>query len=352
MAIVGFGWLGSRPVECQIRAADAKPSSPTTTTGRSTPTPPGSTAGWKPSVTAFGQPDLQGVWSNNSATPVERPRAFEGRALLTDDEVTELQRRADRIFKDGRSAFAAGDAVFLAAAANLEQYENPNSTANSVWMVQKQFDNRTSLITDPPDGRVPPLTPLAQKRQAADALRQRRLAASEDLSNPLRCITYGIPRFGGRYGDVDFGYLEIIQAPGYVVLMMEAIHDARVIPLDGRPPLSEKIRHWNGDPRGRWEGTTLVVETANFSFKSNFMGAAENLHLIERFTRVAAETINYEITLEDPTTWTKPWTVVIPLRQSDGRLYEFACHEGNQSMVGILAGARADEQAEESVRSR
>src|SRR4029453_16049037 len=327
LALVGFGWLGSRPVEGQARS-------------------------WKPPVTSFGQPDLQGVWTNNSATPVERPRAFEGRPLLTDNEVTELQRRADRIFKDGRSAFAAGDAVFLAASANLEQYENPNSTANSVWMVQKQFDNRTSLIPVPPGGRVPRLTPAALERQADDAARQRRLSGSEDLSNPLRCITYGIPRFGGRYGDVDFGYFEIVQAPGYVVLMMEAIHDARVIPLDGRPRLSERIRHWNGDSRGRWEGSTLVVETANFSSKSNFMGAAENLHLVERFTRVGPETINYEITLHDPTTWTKPWTVVIPLRQSHDRLYEFACHEGNQSMVGILAGARAEEQAAERVRSR
>src|SRR5262245_62498020 len=168
LVLVGFGWLGSWPVGGQTR----------------------STTGWKPPVTSFGQPDLQGVWTNNSATPVERPRAFEGRPLLTDDEVAELQKRADRIFKDGRSAFAAGDAVFLAASANIEHYENPNSTANSVWMVQKQFDKRTSLITDPPDGRVPPLTPLAQERQAVDAARQRRLSASEDLSNPLRCITY------------------------------------------------------------------------------------------------------------------------------------------------------------------
>ena len=140
-----------------------------------------------------------------------------------------------------------------------------------------------------------------------------------------------------------FQGLGVVQAPGYVVLMMEAIHDVRIIPLDGRPHLSERIRHWNGDSRGRWEGATLVVETANFSAKSNFMGAAENLHLVERFTRVAPETINYEITLDDPTTWTKPWTVVIPLRQNHDRLYEFACHEGNQSMIGILAGARAEE---------
>jgi hypothetical protein len=298
---------------------------------------------WRPPVTPFGQPDLQGVWMNNSATPLERPRAFEGRPLLTDEEVKELQRRADQIFKNGHSSFAVGDAVFLAAAANIDRYENPNSTASSVWMVEKEFENRTSLISDPPDGRIPALTPEAQQRQSADAARQRRLAASEDLSNPLRCITYGVPRFGGRYGDTDFGYFQILQAPGYVVVQMEAIHDARIIPLDDRPRLSEHIRQWNGDSRGRWEGMTLVVETSNFSSASNFMGAAEHLHLVERFTRVAPDTIDYEITLTDPTTWTRPWTVVIRLKQTPHGMYEFACHEGNHSMLGILAGARADE---------
>jgi hypothetical protein len=294
-------------------------------------------------LTPFGQPDLQGVWVNNSATPLERPGVFEGRPLLTDEEVRELQRRADRIFKDGRSSFAVGDAVFLSALANIDRYDSPNATASSVWMVGKEFENRTSLISDPPDGRIPALTPEARQRQSADAARQRRLAASEDLSNPLRCITYGVPRFGGRYGDTDFGYFQILQAPGYVVVLMEAIHDVRIIPLDDRPRLSEHIRQWNGDSRGRWEGMTLVVETSNFSRASNFMGAAEHLHLVERFTRVAPDTIDYELTLTDPTTWTRPWTVVIRLKRTPHGMYEFACHEGNHSMLGILAGARADE---------
>jgi hypothetical protein len=300
---------------------------------------------WTPPLTPFGQPDLQGVWRNNSATPLERPAALAGRASLTDEEVAELRRRAERIFKEGNSAFAVGDAVFLSAFSNLDRYENPNSTASSVWMVPKEFENRTSLVVDPSDGRIPALTSEAQQRQAADAARQRRLAGSEDLNNALRCLTYGVPRFGGRYGEVDFGYFEILQEPEYVVLRMEAVHETRVIPVDGRPHLSQRLPQWTGDSRGRWDGATLVVDTTNFSPKSNFMGAADRLHLIERFTRVAPDAIRYEVTLDDSTTWTKPWTVSIRLKRTEDQLFEFACHEGNLSMLGILNGARADEKA-------
>jgi hypothetical protein len=191
---------------------------------------------------------------NNSATPLERPAASAGRLALTDEEVAELKRRADRLFNEGNSAFAVGDTVFLAAYANLERYDNPNSTGSSVWMVEKEFENRTSMIVDPSDGRIPPQTPLEQQRQRADAARQRLPAASEELGNAVRCITYGVPRFGGRYADADFGYFQILQAPGYIVLIMEAIHDARIIPLDGRPHLPPSIRQWNGDARGLGSG--------------------------------------------------------------------------------------------------
>jgi hypothetical protein len=300
---------------------------------------------WTLPLTPFGDPDLQGVWLNKSATPLERPPALAGRTSLTDEEVAELQRRADRIFKNGESAFAVGDAVFLSAFSNIERYENPNSTANSVWMVEKEFEHRTSLVVDPPDGRIPAHIVEARQREAADTARQRRMAGPEDLSNALRCMTYGVPRFGGRYGDVDFGYFEIVQAPGYVVLRMEAIHDVRVIPVDGRPHLPSRLRQWNGDARGRWDGKTLVVDTTNFSATSNFMGSADGLHLVERFTRVADGTLRYEATLEDPATWAKPWTVVINLRRTPEPLFEFACHEGNLSMFGILNGARAEERA-------
>ena len=312
------------------------------------------TTTWRPPLTPYGQPDLQGVWVNNSSTPVERPKALEGRQFLTDGEVAELKNRADRLFDEGHSDFAAGDNIFLAALANPERYINPNSTDSSRGMVKKDFDNRTSLITDPPDGKIPPLTPQARRRQTeADAARPRLPEGPEDLNNALRCVTYGVPRVGGRFADPDFGRYAILQAPGYVVLMMESIHDARIVPLDGRPHLPPRLRRWSGDSRGRWEGNTLVVDTTNFSPQSNFMGSAEHLHLIERFTRVASDTIVYEMTVDDPTTWTKAWTAAIRLRPTEDQIYEFACHEGNYDLMeGILLGARAEEKkaAEEAAK--
>ncbi len=310
-------------------------------------TSPAPTKTWITPRTADGQPDLQGVWESNGATPLERPKALEGKAFLTDEEVAELKKRAARIFDaNGRSDFAAGDDVFLAALANAEEHENPNATGSTVWMVEREWDNRTSLIVDPPDGRVPALTPEAQQKRAASAAAARRPPAGpEDLSNLLRCITAGVPRLGGNAASYNSFY-QILQTPGYVVLAMETIHDARIIPLDQRPHLPSTIRQWHGDPRGRWEGDTLVVDTTNFSTSSNFMGSAENLHLVERFTRIAPDTINYEITLDDATTWTKPWTAVVRLKQTKNKLYEYACHEGNsETMGGMLGGARAEEQA-------
>jgi hypothetical protein len=301
---------------------------------------------WTPPSTPDGQPDLQGVWLSNSATPLERPKALEGRAFLTDAEVAELKKRAARLFQTGNSDYAAGDNVFLAAFANVEQYKSPTATHGSDGMVEREFDNRTSLIVDPPDGKIPPLTVEAQRRQAATEARQRAPAGAEDLSNGLRCITWGVPRLGGNFGAGPYSYYQIFQSPSYVVLTMELIHDARIIPLDGRPRLPQNIRQWNGDSRGRWEGQTLVVETKNFSSQSYFMGAGENLQLIERFTRTAPDTIKYEITLNDPTTWTKPWTAVIPLKRTQEAIYEYACHEGNFEQVrGMLGAARADEKA-------
>ncbi len=311
---------------------------------------------WTPSFTSDGQPDLQGVWLDKSATPLERPKALEGRPVLTDDEVAELKHRAERIFKSGDSDFAAADSVFLAALANPEQYKSPTATSGSEVMIDREFDNRTSLIVDPPDGKIPPMTPAARARwsEAAVALAAglRPPARASDLNSALRCITAGVPRLGGRYGAGDFGYYQIVQAPGYVVLLMEVIHEARIIPLDGRPHLPDSIRAWQGDSLGRWEGNTLVVDTTNFSPKSNFMGSAENLHLVERFTRVAPDEIDYEITLNDPTTWTRPWAAMIRLKQAQERIYEYACHEDNRPMEGMLGGARAEEKAAEEAASK
>jgi hypothetical protein len=300
---------------------------------------------WTVPRTPDGHPDLQGIWLNNSATPLERPKSLEGRPTLTDAEVEELKRRAAAIFDSSRdSDFAGGDDVFLAALANPERFRNPNSTNSSAAMVPREFDNRTSLIVEPADGRVPPLTAEAQaKRTAALTAARQPAAGPESLSNMVRCITFGVPRLGGNAASYN-SYYQIVQTGNYVVLAGEVIHDARIIPIDGRPHVPESVRLWHGDPRGRWERDTLVVETTNFSPRSDFMGSAEHLRLVERFTRVAPDVIHYEITVTDPTTWTKPWTAVVRLKRTEAQMYEYACHEGNHYvMEGILGAARAQE---------
>jgi hypothetical protein len=302
--------------------------------------------GWTPPLTPDGHPDLQGVWLNNSATPLERPQQLEGRPSLSDEEVAELRRRADRLFKDPNTDFAAGDAVFLAALANIDRFKSTTSTGTTSEMIEREFDNRTSLIVDPPDGRIPPLTPEGQRIRAAAETRRRRPAEGpEDFTHVERCLTYGVPRLSGtNTGAGPLGYYQIVQTPSHIMLFIEAVHEARIITLDGRPHLTSSVGQWQGDSRGRWEGKTLVVDTTNFSARNNFMGSSDHLHLVERFTRVAADRIDYEITIDDPTMWTKPWTAVIRLKRSAQQLFEYACHEGNYEIVrNMLAAARAIE---------
>ena len=298
---------------------------------------------WTVPRTADGQPDLQGVWLNTSATPFERPEALAGRQFLTDDEVAELSRRANRIFKENDADLAIGDGLYLAALADVDAFRRRGANRSSNFMVDREFDNRTSLIVDPPDGKLPALMPAAVERLAAITARDLDPAGPEDLNPRARCVTPGMPRIGpGPRGDPLYGYYQIFQSPGYFVLVMETNHDARIVRLDGSPPLSPRIRQWHGDSRGRWDGDTLVIETANFSSRSNFLGAAENLHLVERLTRVASDAIRYEVTVDDPTTWARPWTAAVRLKRQDANIYEFACHEGNGDiMLSILAIARA-----------
>lgn len=295
---------------------------------------------WMPPLTSYGVPDLEGVWVNNSATPLERPQELESRPTLTDEEVANLQARADRLFESGDSDFPQTDDVFLAALKNLGRYENPNGTASSYFHARRIFENRTSLIVDTPNGKVPSLTADAVRRQAVLASAQSQPAGPEDLDSTLRCLTWGVPRLGA--GSPYAMYYGIVQAPNHLVLRLQT--DVRIIPIDGRPHLGQRVRQWYGDSRGRWEGHTLVVDTGNFSSKSNFRGAAEQLHLVERFSRLSPDIIKYEFTVEDRTTWTAPWTVEIRLRRSDEEIFEFACHEGNYSMRGILAAARSKEK--------
>jgi hypothetical protein len=289
---------------------------------------------WTTPHTADGQPDLQGVWSNSTLTPFERPAEFAGKPFLTEQEAADyIKRLLHQVNTDRRDGGAQVDV---------------GRSYNEFWRDRGNdlvADRRSSLITDPPDGRVPPLTLEAQKRVEENRtwMREHSTDGPEARSLAERCISWntaGPPMLPGPYNND----MQIVQAPGYVVILNEMIHDARVIPLDGRPHVDQNIRGWLGDSRGHWEGNTLVVDTTNFIGEYSFRGSDANMHLTERFTRVSQDVIQYEFTVDDPTAFTKSWTARIPLNKTPGPVYEYACHEGNYAMTDILAGARAAEK--------
>jgi hypothetical protein len=302
---------------------------------------------WAVARLANGQPDLQGTWENNSATPLERPAELAGKPLLSEDEVAAMTARAAQIF--GPEADAVfGDSVYLSL---LDEHRPrlvfATGTYSQNWVPNRYFERRTSLIEDPADGRLPPLTPQAIERRAAALVAQpTRARSAADLSLTDRCITYGVPDLFAAYMSV----YRVFQTADHVVIQMEKIHDTRVIPLDGRAHVASSIRQHLGDSRGRWDGDTLVIETTNFHPAGNNMGgyfryADENLRLTERLTRVAEDTLRYEFTVDDPTVWTRPWTAAIYWKKSNGEIFEYACHEGNISLRGMLSALRAEEVA-------
>ena len=300
--------------------------------------------GWTVPRTPDGHPDLQGVWANNSATPLERPEAWAGKAELTDEEVAAFRAAAAEVTASGLDA-VFGDqlaAAALAGVRDVDSYDPGTGNYNQFWLVERDFDNRTSLIVQPPDGRVPARTVVAER--TGRGLPPPPIVDKADTwaDRPLseRCITFGVPSLFAGYNS----YYQIFQSPGHAVVLMEMIHDARVIPIDGPPHANQAIRQLHGDSRGRWEGDTLVVETTNYSQLGSFWNASDDLKVTERFTRAGPNTLHYEVTFDDPTTWTSPWTVMIPLRRSEDPLFEYACHEGNLGMEGILAGYRAEER--------
>ena len=301
-------------------------------------------AGAQPHVTPWGDPDLQGAWTNATTTPLQRPAELAQRDSFTEEERAELD--AERARTEQRAC--ATELVVLQTA------PPPTSTGsyNSFWLEQGTRTLQTSLIVDPPHGRLPDVTPWAQ-RQADDLLAVRASASYparwEEPSVFERCITRGLPAtmMPGFY---NHNY-QILQTPGYVVIYAEMIHDARIIPLDGRPQIDADIRQWMGDSRGRWEGDTLVVETANFTGKvyerrvsNTVFGASREMRLVERFRRVDEDTLDYRLTVTDPRTFAAPWTAAIPMTTLDGPIIEYACHEGNYSMENMLRGARRQEQ--------
>ena len=285
-----------------------------------------SRANWQAPRTPDGQPDLQGIWDFRTATPLERPREFQEQEFLTDQNVAAVEQRA---------------ALRL-------QVQSPDDLLMNTppwWLdygTRVVGSRRSSLISDPPDGRLPPMTAAGSARQN-DHLAARDAADDpEGLSSWDRCITKGVPAstLPAAYNN----NLQIVQTRDYVVIATEMIHEARIVPLDGRPFPPSSLRAWTGVSRGRWEGSTLVVETTHFSEQANYLGAGGSLRLVERFTRIDTDTIDYVLTIEDPTTWTRPWTVVVPLARSDGPIYEYACHEGNYSMKNALTATRAAER--------
>jgi len=295
--------------------------------------------------TPDGQPDLQGFWTNATYTPLERPKNIT-KEFYTRAEALEIMKRQAVEEAEQTQPGTIPDVHYDFTQFGLDRSQGAMA-----------LNLRTSLIVDPPDGRLPALS--ADGRRRADeraAARKSRGGPHDAVQNePLgaRCILMdrnGPPMLGGAYNNT----YQIMQAPGYVMILVEMLHDARIIPLDGRPQLPPNVRQWTGSSRGRWEGPTLVIETANLNDKFAFQGASENMRLTERFTRVDDDTLRYQFTVDDPSTWTSRWSAEVPWKKDKGPIFEHACHEGNYGLYNTLAGARAEDKraADEAAKKK
>ena len=290
--------------------------------------------------TPWGDPDVQGIWSSSGATPMERPDAYQARETLSDEEVSLI-----------RSETAARDEQLLHAAARRTEAGGNVGAYNNLWMERGARTNRTSMLVDPPDGRFPPLTPAGERARTG---RPRGNDTWEDRHIWERCVTRGgMPNamFPRSYNN----NMQVFQAPGYVVMLLEQVHEVRIVPLDDRPALPDNIGQWNGDSRGHWDGDSLVVVTRNLDHRVSALqpwsvfnsrsGSGEGMTLVERFTRVDADTLEYEVKVDDSQMYTRPWTVAFPFARTAEVMFEYACHEGNVGMEGMLGGGRADDVA-------
>ena len=292
--------------------------------------------------TADGKPDLQGVWDFRTVTPMERPSDLAGKAVLTDEEAAEFETKNARN-QDNREQTSRGSINGAPTNSDVERAYN-----DFWWDFGKKVvgTKQTSLVVDPADGRIPAVTPEGQQRATQRrAARERPAIGPEDRGVGERCIlgfNSGPPMVPSAYNN---NFL-MVQSKDHVVILNEMVHNARVVPLDGRPHINSGVRQWVGDSRGHWDGDTLVVETTNFLGETAFQNSSANLTLVERFTRVDADTLLYEFTVSDPTTWTKSWTARVPMRKTTEQMYEYACHEGNYGMPNLLSAARAVEKAQ------
>lgn len=286
--------------------------------------------------TASSAPDLEGVWNFATLTPLERPAALADKEFLTDAEAAAFVR--DTLERNNRDRRDGGPEVDVARAVNDGWFDRGSALA------RVHGRNRTSLITDPPNGRLPALTPAARARTAAEAADNRQHPADgpENRSLQERCLAFnaGPPILPGPYNN----YLQIFQFPNYVVLLTEMIHDARIVPIGNATPARLDVPRWLGEPRGRWDGNTLVVESLHFNGINDVRGSDRQLRLTERFTRADRETLLYEFTVDNPTAFVQPWSAVIPMTRSDDRIFEYACHEANYALMDILRGARAGDE--------
>ena len=300
--------------------------------------------------TPWGDPDLQGGWTSQSelGVPFERPKEFGTRQELTDEE---FAKSSDRL----RAERERDNAEF-----DLETADRSNAGAVGSatsppphWLERGNPSRRTSMVIDPPDGRVPEITADARariQRQVRGSFGNGPWNGPKDFTLYDRCITRGVP--GSMFPAVYNANTRIVQGPGFVAITYEMIHETRIIPVDGRDHIGSTIRQYHGDSRGQWEGDTLVVDARNFSDATNYRGSGKDLHLVERFTRVGANDLRYEVTVEDATTFAKPWTAALNLKTQPEEMFEYACHEGNHAMFNMLSAARAAEKAAADSSSR
>ena len=299
---------------------------------------PAAAKAWKPPRTPDGKPDLQGIWGNATVTPLERPKGLGAKEFYTDEEFAKLSTRI-------RQGDVGEEAELGAARENALRYDISLYGGFDITKARFASNKRTSLIVGP-EGVVPPMLPEAKQRNAERAAKNKGHEFDSYENRPLseRCILMAQEMIPMLPGAGEGNLLQIVQGPGYVALLHEIDHSTRVIPTDGRPHIPQNIREWQGDSVGHWEGSTLVIDTTNFSARSAFRGSGEKLHLVERFTRTADDAVTYQFTAEDPTTWAKPWTAEIPMTKTQGPVYEWACHEGNTMISTILRGARVQEE--------